>query len=256
MRTRWAALGASSLLGGLAGCGSPPPPEAPAETCDVQILNVSVMADCINPAANGMARPVQLRIYQLKSDVKLLNAEFRDVWKADADTLGDDLVSVEEMPIYPRTIEDAKFERSEEAKFIAAAAMYREPKGRSWFTVFELPPSPADGACGLIECDGDDCEDAPVYDPKFAFWLDESRVEDGAGYVDFDPAGPDQCIEGARRRDAALQPPPASGFAASQEKKEEGSSGSDLPDIPSGSDVPSAPEAPQAPQAPTAPDLP
>jgi type VI secretion system protein VasD len=129
-----------ALLAVAAGCGSPPPPEAPAETCEVQMINVSLMANCINRERDGVARPVQLRLYQLKSDVKLQNARFNEVWKTDKDTLGEDLVSVQEMPVYPRTVSDLKVERSEDARFIAAAAMYREPKGRGWFTVFELPP--------------------------------------------------------------------------------------------------------------------
>jgi type VI secretion system protein VasD len=245
-----AALTASVL--GLSACGSPPPAEEPAETCDVQMITVALMANCINRTQQGEARPVQLRIYQLKSDVKLQNAGFQEVWKADADTLGEDLVSVQELPVYPRTVSDFKVERSEDARFIAAAAMFREPKGRGWYTIFELPPSPADGACGLIECEGEDCADAPIYDPKFAFWLDEANVEDGTPYADFDPSGKDQCIQ-AVRRPGPTTAQPTTAFEKQQAKE---SSGSGLPsadDIPKAPDVPDAPKAPEAPSAPKLP---
>lgn len=122
--------------------------------------------------------------------------------------------------------------------------------------MFELPPSPADGACGVVECDGEDCEDAPIVDPSFAFWLDESTVEDGTPFSDFDPAGKDRCIEGVRRPGSATVRP-TTGFEKARAREQE--SGSRLPDasdVPSASDLPEAPEAPEGPSAPTAPSTP
>lgn len=177
-----------AFLGWLGGCSSNPPPQAP-ETCDLQIVTAAVITSpFINPSERGETRPVQVRIYQLKSDVGFLNADFDEVWKKDSDVLADDLVKSEEFPVYPNTRTEVKFERDEAAQFVVAAALFRNPTGKKWFKSFELPPSPSDGACGAVCPDGQ-CSDEPVLDPRFYIWIDDTRVDDGIEYADFYPQG-------------------------------------------------------------------
>src|SRR5690606_6565660 len=102
------------------GCAAPPVPEEP-EVCERQVLSAAVISTAhINPAESGEARPVQLRLYQLKNDVGFRNATFDDVWKADEEKLGDDLLDRQEFSVYPNARQSIDLERNPEAQFIVA----------------------------------------------------------------------------------------------------------------------------------------
>lgn len=165
-------------------CSQPVPPKEP-EACKLQKVNMTILAaPRINQADNGDARPVQLRIYQLAADVRLNNASFNDIWKADKATLADDFVKSEEMSVYPDSRTDVTFERDDKAQVIGAVALFRNPKGRSWYTTFELPPSPGKGAC-MANCPDGNCGDAgPKLNPHYVVWIDGSRVDEGSDHVD------------------------------------------------------------------------
>jgi type VI secretion system protein VasD len=159
------------------------------DKCTLQIVGVSIIASPrINPTENGDPRPVQLRIYQLKTDTRLQNAAFNDIWKDDKKTLQDDFVKVDELPIYPNSRTEVKFERDPSALFIAGVALFRSPKGKSWFTTFELPPAPGKGACGMPKCAGGECADAgpepPQLNPRFAIWIDGTKIDNGEDHLD------------------------------------------------------------------------
>ena len=171
------------------------------EGCKFQVVGMSVIASPrINPDKNGEARPVQVRIYQLKTDVRLLNADFEPIWKDDKATLQDDLVKVDEFPVYPDTRTEIHFERDETALFVAAVALFRNPTGRSWWTTFELPPPPGKGNCGMPPCTGPNCDAGagPNLVPKYAVWIDSTRVTNGEDHLDENPSA-------ARIRDLHLR---------------------------------------------------
>jgi len=175
------------------------------ERCKLQLVDMTILAsERLNEAENGDSRPVQLRIYQLATDVHLNNADFHQVWKEDKAALGEDLVKVEELPVYPRSRTDIHFERDERALYIAAVALFRNPRGRTWYTVFELPPAPGKGDCRNRdgECDGGDCEKKKQQqqNPHYYVWLDGSRVDDGEDRVDDFPVS-------SRQRDMRLSFP-------------------------------------------------
>jgi type VI secretion system protein VasD len=159
------------------------------EQCKLQMLKLTVISSPdMNRAENGEPRPVQLRLYQLASDIPLTNAPFEDVWKKDADTLKDDLVKVQEVPIYPDSRTELEFERDDKAQVVAPVALFRQPRGRSWYTTFDLPPAPSEGQCGA-ECKGTDCDGGPPRNPHYYVWIDESRVDDGSDHADDHPEG-------------------------------------------------------------------
>ena len=232
---RWAHVAfAACMLGSTAtACKRDVVPPKEPERCELQMVNFSVIAsDRINPTERGEPRPVQVRLYQLKSDIRFLNASFDEIWKKDADTLQDDLVKVDEFPVYPDTRTDLKFERDESAQYIVAAALFMKPRGRAWYTSFELPPAPGEGACGMTVCEGEDCETTtePVLNPKFYVWIDGHRVEDGIEH-------------------SAEYPEGRSGGLSLSGKPQ-------LPSVPTTPEVPAVPEAPQAPELPAAPEAP
>lgn len=167
-------------------CSKPLEPKE-AEACDRQVLTAAVISTAlINPAENGDARPVQLRLYQLKNDVAFRNASFDEVWKLDQEKLAGDLLDRQEFPVYPDDRREVDFERNPEAQFIVAAALFRTPHGKQWFATFELPPAPGAEACGAKCVDGD-CAEPAEFNPKVYIRVDGTRVTDGSDWADYYP---------------------------------------------------------------------
>lgn len=177
------------FLGALAlSCGGQPKAKEP-EPCDKQTLHAFVLATAhINPEENGEPRPVMLRLYQVKTDIPFRNASFDEIWKSDEEKLGSNLLSKEELPIYPDSKKALVFERNPEAAYIVAAGLFRSPKGQQWFSSFELPPPPGEEACGA-KCAEGGCSQEPILNPELFIRVDGIRVEDGSGYAEeFQPS--------------------------------------------------------------------
>lgn len=178
----WLTLG----LALTAGCGSQTIlPVKEGKKCEIQVVSLSVIASpAINPTTEGEPRPVQMRIYQLKDDVKLQAATFEQIWKEDAAVLGQDVIKRDEVFVYPNTRTDVKFDRDPGASFIVGAGLFRNPKGKSWYMAFELPPAPGKGDCltpASADCPDGKCGFDP--NPKFSLWVDQTRVDDGADHL-------------------------------------------------------------------------
>ncbi len=175
------------LAVGASACGGAPTilPVKEGKKCEIQVVSLTVVASsAINPTIDGEPRPVQLRIYQLKDDVKLQASTFEQIWKEDAAVLGPDIVKRDDVFVYPSTRTDVKFDRDPAASHIVGAALFRNPKGRSWYMAFELPPAPGKGDC--LAPGGPGCEDGKCglnLNPKFSLWVDATRVDDGADHL-------------------------------------------------------------------------
>jgi type VI secretion system protein VasD len=159
------------LLGWLVGCGSapPPPPAAPPKPCPALSPALAITATTrINATAAGEGRPLQVRIYQLKSDAKLRAAEFDDIWQNDQKTLEGDLVSAEQQTIFPGKTLDIPLAVKPGAAFVAVVGLFREPKGKDWFVSYELAPAATEPPC-------------PAKATPIAVWIDRMQIQDGAG---------------------------------------------------------------------------
>jgi type VI secretion system protein VasD len=217
----------------------------PPKSCTLQIVGMTIIASPkINPEEDGSPRPVQLRLYQLKTDTRLLNASFEQVWKDDKGTLQDDLMKVDEFPVYPDTRTEVKFERDPAALFVVGVALFRNPKGHTWWTEFELPPAPGKGDCMFPDpkCSGPDCQKeagAPPLAPHFSIWIDESRIDDGADHLDEYP-------DATRIRQLYLR------FQSPGGQPGVGSA----PTLPSTPSVPTTPSLPSTPSTPSMPSTP
>lgn len=241
---------------GLAGCSSTPPPKAAKpESCELASLKASVITSSrVNLSEEREPRPVQLRLYQLKNDTRFLNARFDNVWQSDAETLGDDLLKVDEVPVYPNSRVEMRVEKEAGARFLVAAGLFRNPKGRSWFTSFEFPEP------GQEFCEG---ESGEAVVPEFFVWVEDTRVEDGSAHADEFPEGAGRVL--------AITAPKAPQTEGAAPAGGQGGSGAQLPDasdVRAGVDtagdaargvqqVPGAPQAPvpQTPQAPSSPNV-
>jgi type VI secretion system protein VasD len=161
---RWALL----LLSLVASCASRAPAAKDAQACTLPNPVLSITAsDRVNANA-GQGRPVQVRVYQLKSDARLQSAKFEDVWQNDAATLATDLVKVDEYTVFPGETKSVKVTRSPDAQNLAAVALFREPQGKSWFLTYELAPPKKEAPC-------------PPSEPRLSVWVDRMQIEDGQG---------------------------------------------------------------------------
>jgi type VI secretion system protein VasD len=244
------ALAAAIAAGGLGvACSSSQPVIVqPPKSCTLQVVGMTIIASPkINPEEDGSPRPVQLRLYQLKTDTRLLNASFEQVWKDDKTTLQDDLVKVDEFPVYPDTRTEVKFERDPAALFVVGVALFRNPKGHTWWTEFELPPAPGKGDCTFPDpkCSGPDCQKeagGPQLQPHFSIWIDQSRIDDGADHLDEYP-------DATRIRQLYLRFSPPSG----QVSPGSAPTAASPPPVPAPSPAPTAPSTPTTPAMPGGP---
>jgi type VI secretion system protein VasD len=172
------ALSAGGL--GVIGAGCvPPAPQVP-KACDVQMVTLNIYAaDNINPNERGNPRPVVVKLYQLKNDVRMENATYDEILLKDKETLGDDMAKVDEVSVFPNDLVQVKFERVKEASVLAGVALFHGPKGNSWKTFYAFPPIPAQAqGCGAAAGDAG----APSADPKTAFFIESTKIDNGAQF--------------------------------------------------------------------------
>ena len=145
-----AGLGAGGLGAvALTGC-APVPPQAP-KPCDVQVVTLNIYAaDNINPNERGNPRPVVVRLYQLKNDVRMENATYDEILLKDKDTLaGRPRQGRRGRGLPQRSRAGEVRARSRRRSSLAGVALFHGPKGHELEDVLRLPADPGRGAsCG------------------------------------------------------------------------------------------------------------
>jgi len=111
----------------------------------------------LNPDEQGRALPTVVRVYQLKGEAKVAGAALEDLYRRPKETLGDDLLQVDELVVAPGETESKTYARQREAQVLAVAAVVRRPAGSSWLSVSKLP------AAGKLA--------------EFTFALEDYRIE-------------------------------------------------------------------------------
>ena len=188
LRSMTAVLGLLATLTGA--CAATTPTAKAPEKCPSQGITVSILSSPnINRAPSGDARPVVVRLYQLKADARLYNASFERVWKEEKATLAEDLVASQEVEIYPGTRTDVKFDRTPTVNHVAGVALFSNPAGHAWFTSLDLAPVPEPDKCGKACTPGDDeCEVANAKTAHLVYYVDGSKIDDGVEHLDDYPA--------------------------------------------------------------------
>jgi type VI secretion system protein VasD len=149
-----------ALLAGACGHQQPPPP------CKVEPLRLSIeAAPQVNLDEKGKPLPTTLRIYQLKDTAKLETATFDDLLDHDKDTIGPDLVGVQEVVINPGERIEPPIVRHAEADFVGVLALFRNPAGTFWRLSRPLPPGDPEHCRQTAKAAG------------LRFYLEENRVE-------------------------------------------------------------------------------
>ncbi len=165
-----AGLAAAPLLWG--SCGPLRMPCDPGQNASLVVQTSSR----VNLAEDGRSLPTIVRIYQLKSIAKFENAEFEQLWKKDKETLGEDMLQVDDLTIYPVQTIRRLFKRDPKATHIVAMAIFRQPAGISWRVVYELGPSEAEKRCALLHVDPK-IKLKPPLEPRFYLFLEDYRIE-------------------------------------------------------------------------------
>lgn len=168
----WLLLFGLGLGGMTLSCGGAPAPQpaAPAaKPCPPLPLELQVTATRrLNALSGGEGRPLQLRIYQLKSDVKLRTASFEDIWQNDAKVLEGDVVASDQQTVFPGEQKTVTVPPKPDATYLALVALFREPQGKDWFVAYEIAQPQAGAPC--------DTKRSPI-----PVWLDRMQIQDGAG---------------------------------------------------------------------------
>jgi type VI secretion system protein VasD len=153
-------------------CGGAPPaaaPAQPAKPCPALPLTLAFAASPrSNALASGEGRPVQLRVYQLRSDARLRTASFEDVWQSDSKVLEGEVVSSEQHTIFPGSKQTITVAPKPDANYLGLVALFREPQGKDWLLTYEIAPPNPQPPC------------AAKADP-IRVWLDRMQIQEGAG---------------------------------------------------------------------------
>jgi len=158
-------LAATSLLGSLSACKDKPPP---ASACTLPTKVRLEATERINPNSAGEALPTVVRLYQLTEIVKVEEADFAAIWETPKETLGPDLIQVQEFTLFPGQTELVNVSLAPNARYLVGVAIFRRPTGNQWRSVIPLPAS--EKLCGAYAEKG-----AP--NPAVQYRFDQYRIE-------------------------------------------------------------------------------
>lgn len=127
-------LGMLAVVLACAGCGGSPPCKL-GDSVTLQLEG----SDRMNTDAEGRSLPTIIRVYQLKDIHALELATFEDLWQRQEETLGDSLLGVDELTLYPGQRMARKLKRNPEASYVVAAGIFRRPAGSTWRDIVQLP---------------------------------------------------------------------------------------------------------------------
>jgi type VI secretion system protein VasD len=105
-------------------------------------IQISILGSSrLNPDEQGQSLPTVVKIYQLKAAARVEGADFEGLYRHEKETLGEDLIRVDDLVIGPGQQETKTLERDKAARALVAVAIFRRPAGTSWRSIVELPPS-------------------------------------------------------------------------------------------------------------------
>ncbi len=130
-------------VAGVGACGHTPPPTAtPCATPEPVMLTIRASAG-VNPDDKGQPLATTVRLYQLKETARLADASLEQILDNDRAVLADDLLSVNELTLYPGEVSQPGLVRKDGATYIALVAFFRNSAGSNWRAISKLaPPNP------------------------------------------------------------------------------------------------------------------
>ncbi len=148
----------------------PPPPPGPSPCTTPEPVRINLTASPrLNPGDNGESLATTVRIYQLKDTAKLVESTLDRILDNDRAVLADDLLSMQELTLYPGERAAPAMVRAEGATSLAVVAMFRRPVGPSWRAIRRLPPPDPQHCHGKTA--------AALAAAQLNFTLEDSRVD-------------------------------------------------------------------------------
>jgi type VI secretion system protein VasD len=135
-------LGALCIILLLSGCKGKALPIPFASKPTRIAIEIKTAGD-INPATDGRASPLVLRVYQLKSPAVFNKVDFFALYDADERTLGGDLVHKEDVIMKPNETQTLVFEPPAETQAIGMFAAFRDYERAQWRAVAAVQPNKA-----------------------------------------------------------------------------------------------------------------
>ena len=176
-RTPVAAIAALCLTAtvavGVSSCKKPGPTCDPDEHEFETIRIVVGPSDDINLDPDGKARATVLKVFQLTDDRILDTVTFEDIWKDAAGSFGELLVDEQEYVVYPEKPEVHELKPNPDAKFVVAAAIFREPVGNTWVTSWDVPQFHGHSVCSANKAK------KPIGDPCFYVGVERNEIDGG-----------------------------------------------------------------------------
>ena len=112
------------------------------ETTIVPDAVIEIVADkALNPDAHGVAKPVQLRIYQMRSKSNFERVGFLDLQEKDDAALASDFVARNELTILPGEKRTLTLKGNPEVKVLGALVAFRDLEKGTWRTIASAPNS-------------------------------------------------------------------------------------------------------------------
>jgi type VI secretion system protein VasD len=122
------------LLAAAAACTKPPPKPTVAQV-DLKA------AMTINPDVDGSAKPLRLRLYELKSVSAFNGADFYSLYKNDKTVLAEDLLMREEIEVDPGMNKMFSRKLDADTKYLAVFAPFHAWEKAKWGASVEMPPN-------------------------------------------------------------------------------------------------------------------
>jgi type VI secretion system protein VasD len=124
----------------------------------------------LNIGENGDSLATTVRLYLLKDSASLVEASLDQLIDGDRTLIGEDLVSVQEITLYPGEKAEPILARREGANLVAVVALFRRPSGPAWRAIRKLE-TPNPYHCHVSN------PVPTVTSPVLRFHLEESRIE-------------------------------------------------------------------------------
>ncbi len=116
----------------------------PSAVCEAPALvDVAVESGpLLNPDADGHALPTEVRLYTLRDASAFDTVAFEPVWESDADALGDAMLEVQSLTLYPGETAHGSVVPGAETHALVAMAIVRQPAGQTWRAVVDVSELP------------------------------------------------------------------------------------------------------------------
>lgn len=94
----------------------------------------------INPDNNDRPSPLVIRVYELSARNAFQNSDFFNLYDDAERTLGDDLLSVEDIVVRPGKVHKHPMSLNKETRYIGIMAAFRDIQNAQWRVLAEADP--------------------------------------------------------------------------------------------------------------------